>query len=412
MSGRTTASSSVSGEKNFAQQNGNSQTRTNVSETARFTMDGDDALETHLAATCEKIRAAVESLVAPSQIEALVLGGGYGRGQGGVLKTDSGDLPYNDLEFYVFTRGNRLLDERRYRKDLEKLGERLSPEAGLHVEFKVDSPPRLRRSPVTMFSYDLVSGHRVLVGSENVFSDCDAHRNAEKIPIHAATRLLFNRCTGLLLAKEMLLNEKLSAEQCDFIGRNLAKARLALGDVVLTAFQKYHWNCIERRERLGAIAKSESLPWLTEVQRCHTDGVEFKLHPQRVLKSAEKFRLEHAEISNLARQVWLWLEARRLNQPFPSAREYALAALQKCPGNFAARNILLNVRTFGARGAFEQLALRYPRERLLNALPLLLWEEPIRDLRLKRHLQKQLRTPDADWQSWVAAYKRIWPRFN
>jgi hypothetical protein len=412
MSGRTTETPGVSGGKKSARQNGNPPARAEISGTARFTMDGDDALETHLAATCETVRAAVESLVAPGRLEALVLGGGYGRGQGGVLKTDSGDLPYNDLEFYVFTRGNRLLNERRYRKELEKLGERLSPEAGLHVEFKVDSLPRLRRSPVTMFSYDLVSGHRVLAGGENIFSDCATHRDAGKIPIHAATRLLFNRCTGLLLAKEMLLNEKLSSEQCDFIGRNLAKARLALGDVVLTAFQKYHWNCLERRERFGAIAKSESLPWLAEVERCHADGVEFKLHPQRVSKSAEKFRLEHAEISNLARQVWLWLEARRLNRPFPSAREYALAALEKCPGNFAARNILLNVRTFGARGAFERLAWRYPRERLLNALPLLLWEEPIRDLRLKRHLQKQLRTPDTDWQSWVAAYKRIWPRFN
>src|SRR6185437_1721005 len=72
----------------------------------RFTMDGSDALEKHLARICEKVLGGVRALISENKLEALVLGGGYGRGQGGVLKTNSGDAPYNDLEFYVFLRGN------------------------------------------------------------------------------------------------------------------------------------------------------------------------------------------------------------------------------------------------------------------------------------------------------------------
>jgi hypothetical protein len=56
--------------------------------------------------------------------------------------------------------------------------------------------------------------------------------------------------------------------------------------------------------------------------------------------------------------------------------------------------------------------LRYPRERLLNALPLLLWEEPLNDLRVKCFLQKELRTGASDWQGFVAAYKAVWPKFS
>src|SRR6185295_11412677 len=109
-----------------------------------------------------------------------------------------------------------VLNERNYHRSLEELGGRLSIEAGLHVEFKVDSLDRLRRSPITMFSYDLVSGHRILLGAETIFNGCEHHRDATTIPLAEATRLLFNRCTGLLLAKELLAKQELTPDDADF----------------------------------------------------------------------------------------------------------------------------------------------------------------------------------------------------
>jgi hypothetical protein len=76
------------------------------------------------------------------------------------------------------------------------------------------------------------------------------------------------------------------------------------------------------------------------------------------------------------------------------------------------RNVLLNARTFGTAGIFDGKATRYPRERLLNSLPLLLWNEPLNDLRVKYFLQKELRTTASDWQGFVAAYQAVWPKFS
>jgi rhamnosyltransferase len=377
----------------------------------RFTMDGSESLENHLARICEKVFAGVRALIPPNKLEALVLGGGYGRGQGGVLKTSSGDAPYNDLEFYVFLRGNRVLNDRKYHLLLAELGERLSGLAGLHVEFKVDSLKRLRCSGVTMFSYDLVSGHRVLCGGENIFHGFEHHLDAGKIPEAEATRLLFNRCTGLLLAKELLKKRELAEEDADFIGRNLAKAQLALGDVLLATSGKYHWNCLERKKALSELAIESQPKWLPEARENHAAGVEFKLHPKRISQSLEQVQAEHDNISRLAAQVWLWLEGKRLGQRFSSAHEYAFNSVLKCGGTPWLRNVLLNVRTFGL-GGLAHRATHYPRERLLNALPLLLWEEPLNDLRVKYILQKELRTRASDWQGFVAAYKAVWPKFS
>src|SRR5688572_13051725 len=150
----------------------------------RFTTDGSAELEQHLALTCAKIAAGIRGLVPRKKLEAILLGGGYGRGEGGVLATPRGDRPYNDLEFYVCVRGNRHVNERRFGRALHVLGEILTPQAGVEVEFKITSLREFEQSSVSMFSYDLVLGHRWLAGSEELLAGCAHHREAGRIPLH------------------------------------------------------------------------------------------------------------------------------------------------------------------------------------------------------------------------------------
>ncbi|PYL00605.1 MAG: hypothetical protein DME19_04510, partial [Verrucomicrobia bacterium] len=96
-------------------------------ETKHFTLEGSDELEAHLERTCQQVLARVRRLIPERKLEGLLVGGGYGRGEGGVLKTEAGDRPYNDLELYVFLRGNNFVNQRRYQAPLHELGKRLSP---------------------------------------------------------------------------------------------------------------------------------------------------------------------------------------------------------------------------------------------------------------------------------------------
>ena len=202
-----------------------------------------------------------------------------------------------------------------------ELGKQLEPKAGLHVEFKVDSLAHLRHSPVTMFSYDLISAHRVLLGNTAPLTGCEHHLDAGKIPLSEATRLLMNRCSGLLFAREKLARETFSADDADFFDRNIAKAQLAFGDAVLTAFGQYHWSCLERRERLRRFLPPEILPWLGEARRHHNAGVGFKLSPQRIIVPRAELESRLAEITVFALPIWLWLENRRLGSRFESAHD-------------------------------------------------------------------------------------------
>lgn len=376
----------------------------------RFTLDGDDGLERHLALNCEKILIEVQQIVPPYKLEALVLGGGYGRGEGGVLRTDTGDRPYNDLEFYVFLSGNRFWNERTFRGALAEMGERLSPEAGLHVEFKVDSLGRLRRGPVTMFSYDLASGHRKLTGITSPFVGCKHHLDAGNIPPWEATRLLLNRCSGLLFAREKLRSEDFTADDADFVQRNIAKAQLAFGDALLTVHGQYHWSCQERHHRLMQLKADDNLPWLPEVRHHHAAGMKFKLHPFRTSDSRSMLLLHHTEITAFALKIWLWLESRRLGVRFESAREYALSPVVKRLETKPWRNFISSLKVFGSATCLRADCLRHPSERILNSLALLLWESRIEEPELSGFLLRQLQMSAFQPKNIADGYRKFWPQ--
>jgi hypothetical protein len=377
----------------------------------RFTLDGSAALERHLAETCERIAAGLRGLVPANRLLGVVLAGGYGRGEGGVLRTPTGDLPYNDLEFYLFLRGNRHLNEMRYGRALHVLGEILTPQAGLDVEFRIASLPEFEAAGVSMFSYDLICGHRWLIGDDHVLANCSHHRNAEDIPIEEATRLMMNRCTGLLLAAERLAKRDFTPGDADFTARNIAKAQLGAGDAMLTVFAQYHWSVRERHRVLERLARTDSTPWMQDLARHHAAGVEFKLHPTRSTASREQLATLHAEVTAFCQATWLRLEQHRLRRPFASIDEY-VAIPRKWPKSSRVRNALVNLKQFGPRTLLSQ-RLQHPRERVLTALPLLLWQRDALDrpAGLTR-LQTILQTDARDFSSLVRAYRAIWERVN
>lgn len=332
----------------------------------RFTLDGSPALERHLAEACELVLKGVQSIVPARKLEGIALAGGYGRGEGGVLRSVDGHKPYNDLEFFVFVRGGIFINDRLYKAKLHQLGLDLTPFVGIDVEFKVISSSALRRAKPSMFYYDLVMGHRWLIGDDKLLENTEHHREASQIPLYEVTRLLFNRCSGLLFAKERLQRSEFTSEDADFVARNIAKAQLALGDAIVASEGRYHWSCVERHRRLEVEGSFRDH---------HAIGVEFKLHPHRSTKSREELLQLHANVSHLACDLFLKLESKRLGRTFATVADYAQSHINKCPEQAAWKNVLQNLRSAHVALGVPQPIERHPREALLNAMSLMLWSK-------------------------------------
>jgi hypothetical protein len=373
----------------------------------RYTIDGSAALESRLESICEEIGLEVVRIVPRTKLQSLALGGGYGRGEGGVLRYAQGDLPYNDLEFFLLVSGPPRVNERLLRAPIHDLEHRMSDKLGIEVEFKITSVQALSSGPTTMFSYDLLAGHRIVAGDAHALSSCQHHGDATRIPMHEATRLLMNRCSGLLFAKERLVRDSFTAEDADFVARNIAKAELALGDALLASRGAYHWSCRERHDRLERLEEA-TLP-MAGLRDLHAHGVEFKLHPVRSSATREVLLEQHRQVAEVAWKVWAHIEQHRLGRTISSPADYA-DHTDKCPETTPFRNALIRLRAFGLRGWLAGQMFRYPRESLLNTLPVLLWvaEEELDTAWCSR----QLVSPVAGWQDAIAVYQKLWSRYN
>jgi len=381
----------------------------------RFTLDGSDPLEAHLVLACRRILSGVRGLIGDQRLQALVLGGGYGRGEGGVLRESGGDRPYNDLEFYVAVRGNRHVNELRYRRGLEALGHILTHLADVEVEFKITSLSEIAGSPVSMFSYDLAAGHRLLWGGPGWERATAHHHREEAIPAAEASRLLMNRGSGLLFARLRLESDPFTAAAADFVQRNIAKAQLACGDAILAERGNYHWSCRERHRRLGELPAPERPPDFEAILRDHASGVKFKLHPQCAgpdgAPDRSKLAAAHAEITKRLLALWMNLESRRLGRNFADALAYAADPNDQCPDTSRTRNFLINVRQrFDAPSGAATL-WRHPRQRVCRVLAVLLaTTDPAGNEAARKLLQGQLATEAQSFADFVAAYEALWRR--
>jgi hypothetical protein len=248
------------------------------------------------------------------------------------------------------------------------------------------------------------------VGDESALENCGHHRAAHRIPLHEATRLLMNRCSGLFFSQQRLCSRTFSEDDSDFVYRNILKAKLALGDVILASRGEYHWSCLERHKRISKLEARNDVPEIQAITELHEEGVHFKLHPVRSTRSREELQRELEVVSSIAKRVWLWLETRRLENNFSDVAVYALDSGVKCPERTGIKNRLINLRLFGVSGLQSS---SYPRERLLRTLPLFLWARNFeQNQKQLNFIQNQVKASSADLEELHKHYKFIWEHYN
>ncbi len=309
----------------------------------------------------------------PSCQEAIVLGGGYGRGEGGVYRDDSGGSAlYNDLDFFVFCRRRRISPIlREWIAAQSQAGESL---LGIHVDFTCATPANLSTAGQSMMFADLALGHLVVSGPEDYVSRRAGKVDLEKLPLSEATRLLWNRGSGLFFARQRIARR----EERDFVERNHAKCMLALGDAVLCLHGAYHPSCLERAERLEALGAERAGSRILELHRL---GVEFKLRPRHSHRPWTELEAENRDLAALWLEVFLRVESVRLGCSFETLSDYIGYSGRLMPERPLWKNPLLAARDLLKRGGALKPVWDYPRAALMRSLAILNGGEKPGDLK-------------------------------
>ena len=346
-------------------------------DTERYTPDGKPAAEQRIAADQRLIGDAVAALVGDQHFRALVMIGGYARGEGGIAWQQGQPAPYNDYDYFVVVQGLKRSKLSQLQSRLAALAEQLEDQVGVEVDLAILRRESLPTIPPSLMFAEMLWGHRVVAGAPGVLRDMPDMPISD-LPLGEYTRLMLNRGALLLLNQQAIIQQPSQREQDrDRFIKYLFKATLACGDARLAAAGTYHPLYRVKWQRL------QQLP-----------DVPNELLQQYEQALTAKFYPDSKQFANIDLIPWqqhtinLWceslhiLESQRLGKPVVTWQQYASATIDKGQGDKSVVSTLFNLAvTLRDYGAMELLAnpqwsLLYPRARLISILPSLLLATP------------------------------------
>ena len=232
---------------------------------------------------CAGIGREIDALCVPN-LAGVVLGGGYGRGEGGVRENSALELQLrsptltlsNDLDFFAITEDGAPEAESvaAIGDALKPISEKWTAKLGIDVDFTVKTPWRIRHDQERLMIQELLRGYCDVAGKKGAELFAGMERvDAAKLPWMEAARLLMNRGMGLLLAKckiesvecridgSSAVESRMPDAEHDFVVRNINKCILGAGDARLIARRAYTWRAEDRARALGDALYGAAVEW-------------------------------------------------------------------------------------------------------------------------------------------------------
>lgn len=197
------------------------------------------------------------------KIAALILVGGFGRGEGGVLIADNQIIVSNDYDIEMIVNSN--VDEAK----VKQLSMSLARELKIKwVDIAIRTTSRLKWLKGTQYGFDLKYGGRILFGDSSIFQKIPATKPDELSPREIEV-LLFTRIWCFLgPVKEGFLNSQLTREEKYFLFEQLSKAILAIEEAWLIFSGKYVSSYRKKLENFKEVVRDPKLlkfaGWATE----------------------------------------------------------------------------------------------------------------------------------------------------
>ncbi len=369
----------------------------NIRTPGHFTLCADPSVEAMLSETVKEVADDIAGLPSAASVRCVLLGGGYGRAEGGVFRTPDGTGHlYNDMDFFVISQEVSSARRKEIDADLVPLRRKWAEKLGIEVDFsQARTRESLRAVSRTLMYQELQAGHKLVFGADDAFALLPAP-DFTAIPYSEGARLLMNRGAGLLLAWDRLREkQELDGEDNDFVIRNIFKAVFGCGDAMLIRRNLYCAGLEARLERL------ESLPELPDdLAKFYRDALSFKSLPYREKRECllEKW--------SAARSLWLRTVAAFFLGGTGEKTDVAAvpSVIHSSPvieEGTPLRNFLLNGIAFrlGLRGLRW---FSHPRRILLENLYVFLLANP----GMQGYITNS--TAAIDTSTWL----RIWNRFN
>ncbi len=231
---------------------------------------------------------------------SIILGGGFGRGEGSVIVEKNGEIkPLNDYDIFLIVDNNIVKYYINYMFVNKILIKELISKIDIpHIDILLVRYSEIRNLPPRILYYELKYGSRVIYGKD-VLKEMPEYKPTD-IPPWEGLVLLFNRIASLIYGCPLASNDaKFIIEQC-------VKGILGSCEALLVLCKEYH-HSYEIRNKIFKKVYSKNfpelyrdIPYLTEY---YDKATRFKLYPDYSLFNRENLKDLWIDVSNIILKV-------------------------------------------------------------------------------------------------------------
>jgi len=286
----------------------------------RYTARGGAAAEQRISDALSAAADTLTRVLPMHQVRSVVLLGGYGRGEGGVVTIDGEERPHNNFDLLLIARNGAAPDSlKELATDALK-----SVEDAFEIDIDVGAigERALRRSPCMVMWYDMRFGHRTLLGDRSFVPGLKQFSLEDVLPWDIRN-LMVNRGTLLLINQLLIARGNLDADDRRAIVKHMMKALIGYGDALLYARGAYDWSYEEKGRRMRA--RHDVAP---AFQSLYDEAIEFRFRPDYAAYASRDLEAWHETVLPAVADVHLECERQRLNSPNLTWSQYAETAFR------------------------------------------------------------------------------------
>lgn len=381
----------------------------------RFTARGGEAVEAELSGLAAQVAREVEAEVPKDRYHALVLIGGYGRGEGGVEMRGGVERPHNNLDFLLITRDLDAAESAALNARLDKRLALKENEQGIGLDVSLVAASKLRYAPCLVMWYDMRFGHKTILGDPE-FVPSLTRFSLESVVPGDVLWLLINRGAQMAVNALLLERETLEEEERRNVVRWAMKAIIGYGDALLFFSGRYHWSYQEKQRRMTSFSDAPE-----PFRKAYDDAIEFRFQPRydaylgrdlaawmaELLQSFERIHIE-CESQRLGVRGWAWTSYPALTLRHEVLRQgwTARGVVKKLAG------LARNGAPPSARPFWDGLVYRMagPRGWLPACYPTVIYG--LADPSLRRWTREALGAADESPTAMRLAFLRAWGRYS
>lgn len=294
-----------------------------MEEFGRFSLNGSQKFEEEMTHFFSDLKEQIEKSISPSLYKAIILIGGYGRGEGGVVLSNGKEKAHNNLDFLIISNELMPHQEKQLYERFDKIVRFFCKKIDIGVEFSIIAYKKFIRCGTLVITYDMKKGHKQILGDSSFLRNMSSLK-VENIPTWDIRNLMVNRGTLLLINDLILKKENLSLADKKMVIKHCIKAIIGYGDALLFYLGEYDYSYATKQKRMRE-QKEVSLKF----RKLYDAAMNFRFNPDYETYLEKDLNLLVEKVKEELKEIHFECERLCFKKKTMGAKNYLFDALQE-----------------------------------------------------------------------------------